>query len=59
MKKKTNKPSKKAASSTLQTNADFKTALFVISVTINLFVFITWLVAQVSDEYAKQLASFL
>jgi hypothetical protein len=58
MKKKTNKPSK-AASATLQTNADFKTALIVVSVTLNLVVFITWLVAQVSEDYAKQLASLL
>lgn len=58
MAKKTKKPSK-AASAILQTGADFKTALLVVSVTLNLFVFIAWLVAQVSEDYAKQLASLL
>jgi hypothetical protein len=56
MKKKTNKSSK-AVPAVFQTSADLKNALLVISVTLNMFVFIAWLVAQVSDEYAKQLAS--
>lgn len=58
MKKKTNIQALQAAA-VLQTNEDFKTALIVVSVAVNLFVLTTWLVAQLSSEYASQLSTLI
>lgn len=44
---------------TLQTSQDFKTALLVVSVGINLFIFITWLLLQVTTQFDAQVVSFL
>lgn len=47
--------------STIETtsNEDFKTAVLVVSVVANAFVFTAWLVAQTSSDYAAQLASVI
>ncbi len=38
---------------------DFKNALLLVSVFINLFVFTTWLTMQLTDEYNAVMISFL
>lgn len=38
---------------------DLKTALLVVSLTINVVVLITWLILQVTTQYDEQLAAFL
>lgn len=38
---------------------DFKTATLLVSVTINLAIFVGWLVIKLSTEYDNQVASFL
>ncbi len=42
-----------------QTNEDFKTSLIIVSVGANLFVLTTWMVAQLSSDYAAQLATLI
>lgn len=41
------------------TGDDFKTAALVVSVTINLAVFVGWLAIKLTTEYDDQVASFL
>jgi hypothetical protein len=48
-----------AAVATAQTNQDFKNALLIVSVVANLFVLTAWMVAQLSAEYAGQLANLI
>ncbi len=38
---------------------DFKTALLLVSVTINLAIFVGWLAIKLTTEYDAQVASFL
>lgn len=42
-----------------QSNQDFKNAVLIVSVTVNSFILITWMVAQVSSEYAAQLSTLI
>ena len=42
-----------------QTNEDFKMSLIIVSVGVNLFVLTSWMVAQLSTEYAAQLATLI
>ncbi len=55
MKNKTNTP----AVTLVQTNEDFKMSLIIVSVGVNLFVLTTWMVAQLSSDYAAQLATLI
>jgi len=43
----------------LQTYQDFKNAVIVVSVALNVFVLVTWMVASLSSEYAAQLATLI
>lgn len=43
----------------VQSNEDFKNALIIVSITINVFILVTWIATQVSEEYAAQLASLI
>lgn len=58
MKKKTNAIATQSAA-LMQTNDDFKTALVIVSVGVNVAVLTAWLVAQMSSEYASQLSSLI
>jgi hypothetical protein len=42
-----------------QTNQDFKNALLVVSLVINLFVLTTWMVASLSPSHAAQLSQLV
>ena len=41
------------------TQSDFKNAMLIVSLLVNLFVLTTWLVAKASSEYAAQLVTLL
>lgn len=41
------------------TKEDFKTALILVSVTINLAVFVGWLALKITTQYDEQVAAFL
>lgn len=53
------KQTKISASGNLQLNQDFKNALLIVSLLVNLFVFTTWLVARLSPEHAAQLSQLV
>lgn len=67
MKEKTNKnqttesqpASMEAAITTSHMSQDLKTAVLVVSVIANLFVFTAWLALQVTTKYDVQIANFL
>jgi hypothetical protein len=60
MKKKTNTHAQSvAANPVFQTNEDFKMALIIVSVAVNVIVLTTWLVAQVSADHAAQLTTLI
>lgn len=42
-----------------RTGQDVRNAVFVVSVVLNLFIFIAWLAMQVTTRYDAQIASFL
>ena len=50
---------KRVVASSGQTNNDFKNAVLIVSLLINLFVFTTWLVAKASPTLASQLGQLL
>lgn len=43
----------------VHSNEDFKNAVIIVSITINVFILVTWIATQVSEEYAAQLASLI
>lgn len=43
----------------IQTAADFRDATFVVSVLINLFLFITWMALELTDAFNSQIISYL
>lgn len=43
----------------MRAGEDLKTAVLVVSVVVNLFVFITWLAIQVTTRYDDQIANFI
>lgn len=47
------------AASIEQTNKDFKNALLIVSISINIFIFTAWLTLHVASVYGTQLASTL
>lgn len=49
---KTNKTELQDRAAVLQTSEDLKTALLIVSVTVNLFLFTTWLVIQADPSVA-------
>jgi hypothetical protein len=48
-----------AVETTEQTGRDVATALLIVSLTINLFVLVSWVTLQVTSAYDAQVASFL
>jgi hypothetical protein len=48
-----------AIEATAQTSRDATTALLIVSLTINLFILISWVTLQVTSAYDAQVASFL
>jgi hypothetical protein len=59
MVKKASTKTTKGGAVTAKTMQDFKSAVLVISVIINLMVFIGWLVIKVTSKYDEQVAQFL
>ena len=53
------KKSKKISGRIPTVSDDFKSAALVVSVLLNLFVFIGWIVLQVTNEYNVEVANFL
>lgn len=42
-----------------QTSQDLRNAVLIVSVVVNLFIFIAWLAMQVTTQYDAQIAGFL
>jgi hypothetical protein len=62
VKKKAKKPVTKKITSTYRTpntSEDFKTAALVVSLTINVAIFIGWLAIKVTNKYDEQVVNFL
>lgn len=58
-KKPTNNNQEINVAATLQTSQDLRNAVLIVSVVMNLFIFIAWLAMQVTTRYDTQIAGFL
>jgi hypothetical protein len=59
MKHKTHTQESEEAVAVFQTGEDFRNALLVISLVVNLFVLVSWLVVETTDRYDAAVVSLL